>query len=347
MKKPRPDCSRRESCGGAQPPRQPSALAASPRPQPSGPPSPAAFRPTLLNQVQYAQVDLDPGPGGQPNLAQQQFEQCREVLLNLSDDGLLRPFRFREGLPAPGDELGGWYSTEGFAAACPFGQWISALSRMYAVTRDPATYAKIDRMIRGYAATLEPIGKFYQNYRFPRLHLRQAVHRPYGRACFRASPHGSRRPRALDRYRPALLAAQSHAASGNAHPRRRGLHPPRVGRNLHHAGKSIPRLAAHRQPALLAIWPSVSSSTSIFDPLSRGENALARPPCLQSCECVGLRGNGVSRARRRKISPRRNQRLRLCPAAELRHRRMGSARALHRARQRRTRRKPEHGPRQL
>ena len=120
-----------------------------------------AFKPTLLNQVTYAQVELAPGP------TQRQFEETHEVLLNLSDDGLLRPFRFREGLPTPGDELGGWYSTDGFAPACPFGQWMSALSRMYAVTRDPATYAKIDRMIRGYAATMEPIGKFYQNYRFP------------------------------------------------------------------------------------------------------------------------------------------------------------------------------------
>ena len=120
-----------------------------------------AFRPTLLNQVAYSQVDLEPGP------AQRQFVETHELLLNLSEDSLLRPFRVREGLPAPGDELGGWYSTEGFAAACPFGQWISALARMYSVTRDQATYDKIDRMIRDYAATLEPAGKFYQHYRWP------------------------------------------------------------------------------------------------------------------------------------------------------------------------------------
>ncbi len=120
-----------------------------------------AFRPTLLDTASYAQVDLAPSP------AQSQFDETREVLLNLSIDGLLRPFRFREGLPTPGDELGGWYSTDGFAPACTFGQWISALARMYSVTRDRATYAKIDGMIRGYAGTLEPFGKFYQNYRWP------------------------------------------------------------------------------------------------------------------------------------------------------------------------------------
>jgi uncharacterized protein len=126
-----------------------------------GEPHRPAFKSTLLNQVSYRQVDLAPGP------TQRQFDETREVLLNLSEDGLLRPFRFREGLPTPGDELGGWYSTDGFAPACPFGQWMSALARMYSVTRDQAAYDKIDRMIRGYAATLEPIGKFYQNYCFP------------------------------------------------------------------------------------------------------------------------------------------------------------------------------------
>ena len=167
MKESRPGCSRRDvlrwgasATAAICTRRMASAAFPTAPPASSGTTSPA-FRPTLLNQVHYAQVDLDSGP------AQQQFEQCQKVLLTLSEDGLLRPFRFREGLPAPGDELGGWYSTDGFAAACPFGQWISALARMYAVTRDPATYAKIDRMIRGYAATLEPIGKFYQNYRFP------------------------------------------------------------------------------------------------------------------------------------------------------------------------------------
>jgi uncharacterized protein len=120
-----------------------------------------AFKPTQLNQVGYWQVDFEPGP------MQRQFEENHELLLGLNGDGLLRPFRVREGLPAPGEELGGWYSTDGFAPACPYGQWMSALSRMYAVTHDQATYAKIDRMIRGYAATLGEAGKFYQGYRFP------------------------------------------------------------------------------------------------------------------------------------------------------------------------------------
>lgn len=120
-----------------------------------------AFQPTVFDEVEYGQVDLAAGP------MQTQFEQNHELLLNMNEDSLLRPFRVREGLPAPGEEMGGWYSTYGFAPADPFGQWISSLARMYAVTRDQATYDKIDRLIRGYAATIEPEGKFYQRNMFP------------------------------------------------------------------------------------------------------------------------------------------------------------------------------------
>ncbi|GAB2534861.1 glycoside hydrolase family 127 protein [Rhodanobacter koreensis] len=80
---------------------------------------------------------------------------------------MLRPFRLRSGLPAPGQELGGWYDTWGFAPGATFGQWLSALARYYAITGDTATRAKIDRMVRGYAATADADGKFYRNNRFP------------------------------------------------------------------------------------------------------------------------------------------------------------------------------------
>jgi uncharacterized protein len=120
-----------------------------------------AFQSTVFDEVEYGQVELAAGP------MQTQFEQNHALLLNMNEDSLLRPFRVREGLSAPGVEMGGWYSTNGFAPADPFGQWISSLARMYAVTRDPATYNKIDRLIRGYAATLEPSGRFYENNRFP------------------------------------------------------------------------------------------------------------------------------------------------------------------------------------
>lgn len=79
----------------------------------------------------------------------------------------LNPFRQREGLPAPGKDLGGWYDTYAFAPGAQYGQWLSALARFYAATRDEATRAKVNRMVRGYAATIDPAGKFYLENRFP------------------------------------------------------------------------------------------------------------------------------------------------------------------------------------
>src|SRR5208282_3449306 len=77
---------------------------------------------------------------------------------------------------APGEELGGWYDyradydyrkgfDEGFAPACHFGQWVSALARMYAITGDQATREKVLRLNRLYAETITP--QFYTRNRFP------------------------------------------------------------------------------------------------------------------------------------------------------------------------------------
>ncbi len=125
--------------------------------------------PPPLSEFGYGDVDLAPG------LAQTQFEQTQSVLLGLNDDSLLKPWRIRAGLPAPGPDMGGWYDelalvkTEGgghgFAPAHCFGQWISALSRGYAVNGDPRTRAKLQTLLDLYSPAIS--GKFYTNFRFP------------------------------------------------------------------------------------------------------------------------------------------------------------------------------------
>jgi len=122
-----------------------------------------------LEEFRYSDVKLAPG------LAQTQFEQTQSVLLSLNDDSLLKPWRLRAGLPAPGPDLGGWYDelplekTEsgghGFAPAHCFGQWISALARGYAVEHDPRTKAKLEKILALYEPAIS--GRFYKNFRFP------------------------------------------------------------------------------------------------------------------------------------------------------------------------------------
>jgi DUF1680 family protein len=123
----------------------------------------------LLREFDYADVDLAPG------LAQQQFEHTQSILMSLNEDSLLKPWRLRAGLPAPGPDLGGWYDevpltkTEsgghGFAPAHCTGQWISALARGYAVTRDLRARARLQRLVELYGAAIS--GRFYTNFRFP------------------------------------------------------------------------------------------------------------------------------------------------------------------------------------
>ncbi|MGH8158743.1 MAG: beta-L-arabinofuranosidase domain-containing protein [Rhodanobacter sp.] len=114
-----------------------------------------------LAELSHGQVQFAPGP------LERQARENHHLVLHLDEDALLRPFRLRGGLPAPGQELGGWYDTWGFAPGATFGQWLSALARYYAITGDTATRAKIDRMVSGYAATVDTDGKFYRNNRFP------------------------------------------------------------------------------------------------------------------------------------------------------------------------------------
>src|SRR5579871_561420 len=45
-------------------------------------------------------------------MQQAQLEQAHGILMGLDNDSLLRSFRLRAGLPAPGCDLGGWYSSQ-------------------------------------------------------------------------------------------------------------------------------------------------------------------------------------------------------------------------------------------
>jgi uncharacterized protein len=120
----------------------------------------------------YSQVQLLEGP------FLTQFNHNHELFLNLNEDGLLKPFRQREGMPAPGPDLGGWYdnstdfnppngSFHGFIPGHSFGQYLSGLARAYAVTGSKPTQEKIARLVKAYGATVEPSGKFYVGYPLP------------------------------------------------------------------------------------------------------------------------------------------------------------------------------------
>jgi hypothetical protein len=113
----------------------------------------------LLRELDYGQVRFADGP------LKRQVEQNHLLLLDLDEDSLLRPFRVRAHLAAPGVDLGGWYDAEAFAPGATFGQWLGALSRYFRMSGDPASQQKAHRLVRAYAATIDP--RFFENNRFP------------------------------------------------------------------------------------------------------------------------------------------------------------------------------------
>jgi hypothetical protein len=121
-----------------------------------------------LEQFDYGDVVLASG------LHEKQLEETHSILMGLSDDSLLKPLRQMSDQAAPGEDLGGWYhynpdfkagDETGFAPSCTFGQWVSALARMYAIRRDQPTRDKVLRLNRLYAQTIS--GDYYERNRFP------------------------------------------------------------------------------------------------------------------------------------------------------------------------------------
>ncbi len=101
-----------------------------------------------------------------PGIHDAQLHQTHGILMGLSDDEMLKPFRVRAGQPAPGASLGGWYDADAFAPAHAFGQWLSALSRFYVITGDEETNRKITSLISSFRQ-MKDLDLFFKGNRFP------------------------------------------------------------------------------------------------------------------------------------------------------------------------------------
>ncbi len=123
-----------------------------------------------LSQFGYGDVELLEGP------LREQFDANHAFYLGLDEDSLLKPFREKAGIAAPGEEMGGWYSwaplsdidarpNNGFAPGHSFGQYLSGLARDYAATGDKATQEKVHRIVRGFGPAIS--SHFWDDNRFP------------------------------------------------------------------------------------------------------------------------------------------------------------------------------------
>lgn len=110
--------------------------------------------PRELQSFDYRNVTLDGGRIGA------QYNAVKEEYLAVSNEGLLKSFRQRAGLPAPGPDMGGWYEEGTFNI---FGQILSGLARFYAGSGDPACKEKAGYLIHEWAKCIAPDGYFFNN----------------------------------------------------------------------------------------------------------------------------------------------------------------------------------------
>ncbi|MGV3540175.1 MAG: beta-L-arabinofuranosidase domain-containing protein [Rufibacter sp.] len=107
----------------------------------------------VLEPFEYHEVKLQDSP------LQRQFKEVEAYYLAISNDDLLKGFRERAGLPTyGGKDLGGWYSRDLFHV---FGQLLSGMSRLYAVSGNEAMKTKVNTLISEWAKTIEKDGYYF------------------------------------------------------------------------------------------------------------------------------------------------------------------------------------------
>ena len=118
---------------------------------------------TLLEPFNYDGVHLLDG------MLKKQYSMGRDYFFDIPDDDILKGFRRRAGLQAPGKDLGGWISGDpnviawwsGGDVSGTFGQWLSGMARMSKATGDEAIGRKATHLMLEWAKAIEPDGFFY------------------------------------------------------------------------------------------------------------------------------------------------------------------------------------------
>ena len=111
-----------------------------------------------LKQFAYGDVTITDGP------LKVQFDHTLAYFMALDEDRVLKVYRQRTGLAAPGKDMGGWYDPNNFAPGHSFGQWVSGLARFFAATGDEKVRQKVERLIDGFDQTLQGPRSFYEDH---------------------------------------------------------------------------------------------------------------------------------------------------------------------------------------
>lgn len=107
----------------------------------------------FLQPFNYDGVRLLDGPFAR------QLADTRDYYLNIPDANILKGFRQQAGLPAPGQDLGGWCLHD---AGVVFGQWLSGMARLSKATGDADLRDKAVHLMTEWGKTLSSL--VYSHY---------------------------------------------------------------------------------------------------------------------------------------------------------------------------------------
>ena len=213
--------------------------------------------------VRYADVKLTGGP------LKQQYDRIHAHYLALDDDRLLKVYRERAGLPAPGKDMGGWYDLNGFVPGHSLGQYISGLARIGASTGDTACHAKVAgsgrrASPRRSAPTTNPSCG-------PKPTCGSATPSTNTSSASSMHSHSQTSPKGTELLNRVLAGSASLLPAQGTRPHRQKR--PALRRDVRDAGESLHRVRANRQPARSSdLALKYMLDREYFDPLANGEN---------------------------------------------------------------------------
>jgi hypothetical protein len=105
-----------------------------------------------LQAFDYEGVQLNGG------MLKEQLQRTRAFYLGIPDDDILKGFRKRAGLNAPGDDMGGWCEHD---TAVVFGQWLSGMARLSKACDDADLKKKSIELMKAWAIAFAKDGKPY------------------------------------------------------------------------------------------------------------------------------------------------------------------------------------------
>jgi DUF1680 family protein len=118
---------------------------------------------SIIEPFNYEGVQLSQG------MLQKQFRETRNFYFSIPNDDILKGFRQRAGMRAPGNDLGGWYSGDPTVTYWwskgdtfnVFGQWLSGMARLSKAVGDEELRNKAIHLMIEWGKTVEDDGYFF------------------------------------------------------------------------------------------------------------------------------------------------------------------------------------------